>query len=91
MQKNMKDKMIFADKDKFSDRLMQPDSTAFHRYDSLSQTLTDKKENIIFPRFAFLKIYKKSFAALLFVPPCGGGSWPATSKRVAILLSYYII
>jgi len=52
----MKDKIIFTDKAKFYDRFMQPDSTAFHRQDSLRLTLTGKKENINCPHFAFLKI-----------------------------------
>jgi hypothetical protein len=71
MQKNMKDKIIFADKYKLSDRFMQLDSTAFHRLNNLTLTRTDKKENIICPRFAFLKISKKGFAAHLPAPAHG--------------------
>lgn len=59
MQDFMIDKIINKDKDKISVRFMQADSTAFHRQDSCRQTYTDKKENIYFPRFAFLKISKK--------------------------------
>jgi hypothetical protein len=68
MQNLMTDKIIITNKDKFSDRFMQPDSTAFHRLYSLRQTLTDKKENINCPRFAFLKISKIRFVAHLPAP-----------------------
>jgi hypothetical protein len=65
--KLMTDKFIFVDTDKFSDRFMQPDSTAFISLDNLTQI--DKKENIICHRFAFLNISKNPvsspFAALI--------------------------
>ncbi len=76
---------------------MQPDSTAFHRLNNLTQARTDKKENINCPRFAFLKISKIRFAAHLLVAAFGGWASPTTSKRAAILsmhnsmLSYFII
>jgi hypothetical protein len=57
MQKLMTDKIIITDKNKFPDRFVQPDSTH-----------TDKKENIICHRFAFLKISKIRFAAHLPAP-----------------------
>lgn len=60
MRKFMSDKIIYTNKDKFFDSLMQPDLTAFHRQEDCKQTSTDKKENIYFPRFAFLKISKNS-------------------------------
>lgn len=66
----MKDKIIFADKDKFSDRLRQPDSTAFYRFDSLTLTQTDKKENKICALFAFLKIsYPRTLHPFAFAKP----------------------
>ena len=61
------------------------DLTAFHRHDNLY--LTDKKENKICQRFAFLKISKIRFAAHLLVAAFGGWASPTTSKRAAILLS----
>jgi hypothetical protein len=82
----MKDKIIFADKDKFSDRFMQPDCTAFYRQDSCRQISIDKKENKNFPRFAFLKISKIRFAAHLLVAAFGGWASPTTSKRAAIFI-----
>jgi hypothetical protein len=65
------------------------DLIAFHRLDSFIQT--DKKENKICPRFAFLKISKIRFAAHLLVAAFGGWASPTTSKRAAILSSYNIM
>ena len=84
MQKNMTDKIIFADKDKFSGRLMQPDSTAFHRYDYLIPT--DKKENKICQRFTFLKIYcKRTLHTFAFAPTYK--AHPSQKQKSAILPS----
>lgn len=88
MQDFMINKIINTDKDKFADRFMQPDSTIFHREDSCRLTSTDKKENIYFPRFAFLKISKR-FAAHLHVAACGGWASPTTCKRAAIFSLKY--
>ena len=79
-----------TDKDKSVDRFMQSDLTAFQRQDSCRLTSTDKKENIYFPRFAFLKISKR-FAAHLHVAACGGWASPTTCKRAAMLLTFIII
>jgi len=81
----MINKFLLADKDKIFDRFMQSDSTAFHRQDSCRLTSTDKKENIYFPRFAFLKISKR-FAAHLHVAAFGGWASPTTCKRAAIYI-----
>ena len=81
----MIDKIINTDKDKSVDRFMQPDSTAFHRQENCRLTSKDKKENIYFPRFAFLKISKR-FAAHLHVAAFGGWASPITYKRATILL-----
>jgi hypothetical protein len=51
------------------DKFMQLDSTAFHRHGNHTQT--DKKKIINCPRFAFLKISKIRFAALLPAPAHG--------------------
>jgi hypothetical protein len=81
---------IKHDTDLRLDRAMQTiDLTAFHRLDRL--TLTDKKENKICPRFAFLKISKIRFAAHLLVAAFGGWASPTTSKRAAIFLTHSII
>jgi hypothetical protein len=87
----MTDNIIITGKYKLSDRFMQPDSTTFHRYDNLTLTQTDKKENINCPRFAFLKISKIRFAAHLLVAAFGGWASPTTSKRAAILSMHNII
>jgi hypothetical protein len=63
--------------------------TAFHRH--YSCTMTDKKENINCPRFAFLKISKIKFAAHLLVAAFGGWASPTTSKRAAMLSMHSII
>jgi len=68
MQNFVTDKIILADKDKFADRFIQPDLTAFHRLDNLIQS--DNKENNICLPFAFLKISKKD-TALLSAPTKG--------------------
>lgn len=72
----MTDKIIFAN----TDKLMQPDLTAFHRQDCCNTTSTDKKENINFPRFAFLKISKKEYAAHL--PALAHGLTPTQAKEL---------
>jgi len=55
----MTDKIIITDKNKFPDRFMQPDSTQ-----------TDKKENKICRRFAFLKIScKRTLHTFAFAQP----------------------
>ena len=82
----MINKYLLSDNDKSVDRLTQPDLTAFHRQDSYRLTSTDKKENIYFPRFAFLKI-SKSVAAHLHVAAFGGWASPTTCKRAAILIT----
>ena len=86
----MIDKIINTDKDKFVDRFMQPDSTAFHRQDSYRLTSTDKKDNIYFPHFAFLKISKRN-AAHLHVAAFGGWASPTTCKRAAFNFKLIII
>ena len=49
----MTDFSIKHDTDLHLNKVQIIDLTAFHRHDSLTQT--DKKENKIYPRFAFLK------------------------------------
>ena len=84
MQNLMTDKIIITDKDKLSDRFMQPDSTAFHRHDNLTLTLTEKKENIFCPRFAFLKIScKRTLHTFAFAPPHKAN--PSQKQKRAIL------
>ena len=75
MQKLKTDNIIITNKDKFPDRFMLTDSTQ-----------TEKKENKICPRFAFLKISKR-FAAHLHVAAFGGWASPTTCKRAAILIT----
>jgi len=53
MQNLKTDKIIITNKYLYPDRLMKPDSTQ-----------TDKKENMICHRFAFLKISKRNAAHL---------------------------
>ena len=86
MQKIMTDNIIITDKDNFSDRFMQPDSTVFHRLDSLRLTQTDKKENINCPHFAFLKISKIRFAAHLPAP--AHGLTPTQAKELQYFFIY---
>ena len=76
----MTDKINIADKDKFYDRFMQPDSNVFHRLGSLRQTLTDKKENKICQRIAFLKNSKNKCST--FACPSARADAPA-GKRAA--------
>jgi hypothetical protein len=84
MQNLKTDKRIITNKDKFPDRFMQPDSAAFHRLISLKQILTDKKENKIFPRFAFLKIScKRTLHTFAFAPPHKAN--PSQKQKSAIL------
>ena len=66
------------------------DLTAFHRLERYTKTQTDKKENSICRRFAFLKISKKRFFAHLHVAALGGWASPTTCKR-ANLFTWYIL
>jgi len=62
-------------------RFMQPDSTTFNRHKSLWLILTDEKEYMTCPRYAFLKISKKRFAAHLPVPTHGLSPLQAKEQR----------
>ncbi len=81
----MTDCSIKHDTDLHRDTTVQTiDLTAFHRHDICKQILTDKKENINCPRFAFLKIScKRTLHTFAFAPPHKAN--PSQKQKRAIL------
>ena len=85
----MTDILIKYDTDLHLDKIMQThDTTAFHRYDNW--TPTEKKENNLFPRFAFLKIScNHTLHTFAFAPPHEAD--PSQKQKSAILPTHNII
>lgn len=75
----MVDNLFINDIDFHFDKVMQTnDMTALQRQNNC--TMTDKRENKYFPRFAFLKISKERNAAHLPAP--AHGLTPAQAKEL---------
>jgi hypothetical protein len=68
MQKIMTDNISTTDKDKLTDRFMQPNSAAFQKFNRITTAQNDKKENEIYPRFVFLKFLATARCTHLLLP-----------------------